>query len=133
MARYDQFFVKLMVTEELGLPEADSNMKLIYDAMAMTISFIIMGTLPLIVYIIDMKYPIYDKESNSNPENNQNQEYLFIISSTVCCMSLFLLGSLKCRYSMLTWYYSGFETVLTGSISGITAYTIATLVKLYTD
>jgi VIT1/CCC1 family predicted Fe2+/Mn2+ transporter len=116
MAQYEEFFVNLMVTEELGvqLPE-DNDAKLLTDAFIMAIAFAFFGSLPLIVYSF----------GQLDIANDQN---MFYAAGTITAFLVFILGSMKSSFSSVFWVYSGIETVLVAGASSAVAYALGSVI-----
>lgn len=116
MAEYEQFFINLMVTEELGLqlPEEDDT-SLLKDAVVMFLSFTSFGALPLVAYCF-------------GPLQWFDDEHLFILSLACTGIALFLLGAVKALFSSAHWFYSGMETFLLGATCAGVAYGIGAAV-----
>ena len=89
MAEYEDFFIDLMVTEELGLnlPDEDEA-SLLKDAFAMFISFLLFGSFPLVPFFLG-PFDIFDADS------------LIVTAFIFTGISLFALGAFKSsfRYS----------------------------------
>ena len=117
MAKYETFFIRLMLTEELGFQPPETNRALFNNSLTMLLSFCVFGTLPLVIYMIGM----------SNVSYTSHQ--LLVGSSLIGTCTLFILGMIKSRYSILSWYYSGFET----SFLGICCAAIAYLIGYYVN
>jgi VIT1/CCC1 family predicted Fe2+/Mn2+ transporter len=86
MAEYEDFFIDLMVTEELGLslPNEDEA-SLLKDAFAMFLSFLLCGTFPLLPFFLG-PFDIMDLDS-------------LILAAFVCTgISLFSLGAFKSTF-----------------------------------
>ena len=117
MAQYENFFVNLMVSEELGLqlPE-DNDASLLTDAFVMAVSFALIGAMPLLVYGMGMFGIFSDHE-------------LFLIASVLMAVLMFVLGAMKSCFSEVFWIFSGFEAVIIALICAGVAYSTGSLVK----
>jgi len=117
MSKYQEFFVDIMMCEELQLkvPTEDDNP---YKDGAVTfLSFLVFGMMPLLGYII---VPLATPDASSQ-----------VLFATACVMTLavlFGLGSFKSRFSSHTWYHSGFEFLGLGGSVAATSYFIGLLV-----
>jgi len=119
MAKYENFFVGLMVAEELGLqlPEDDDAI-LITDAIVMFISFAVFGSIPILIHCLGSLNILTD-------------ETLFVISMSLSMSIMFILGSVKSSFSSANWIYSGFESLIIGILCAVVSYLIgATLVNM---
>ena len=112
MAKYEAFFVQLMLTEELGHQLPESNCALIKNSLTMLLSFCIFGSLPLTAYILGIIYP----------ELSSHQQ--LVRAGVIGMITLFALGVIKSKYSILTWYYSGVETMILGICCAAVAFAI---------
>lgn len=101
-------WVKTMLAEEYGLP---SEVRSPFIAAVMTLSsFIACGLIPLVPYLF--------KTDNS-----------FAVSSVMTGITFFLIGSIKSKWSTASWYRSGLETFLVGSLAAVLAYGVGILLK----
>jgi vacuolar iron transporter family protein len=86
MAEYEDFFVDLVVTQELGLQLSDEDeFGLIQDSAIMFLSFALCGAIPLFPFLLGP----FDIISDTN------MSYLSCGISVIC---LFLLGALKSSF-----------------------------------
>ncbi|KAL7500543.1 hypothetical protein ACHAWT_008364 [Skeletonema menzelii] len=119
MAKYKDFFVDVMMAEELQLqvPEEDHKVESMKEGVAMFCAFASFGSLPLLGYvIIPATFP-------SLPE-----EMLFTAACAVTGVVLFLMGSVKSIFSASHWFVCGMETFLLGGACATLAYTIGQFV-----
>lgn len=121
MAQYENFFVGLMVSEELGLqiPEND-DLELFTDALVMFVSFCLFGALPIIFYLFGFMQMLFDHD-------------LYILSSSLSLLIISGLGMVKSTFSSASVYYSGFEAlsmgIIAASISYVTGALLANLIN----
>lgn len=86
MAEYEDFFIDLMVTEELGLSLPDEDeASLLKDAFAMFVSFLLFGTFPLVPFFLG---PFDIMEDNN----------LIMLSFFCTGVALFSLGAFKSTF-----------------------------------
>ena len=118
MAQYENFFVNLMVSEELGLqlPE-DDDASLLTDAFMMVLSFAIIGILPILLYLAG--YFI----------TNINERLLYVIALGITGIMLFTLGAMKSCFSSVFWVYTGFEALLVGMSCAGVSYVIGSYMR----
>lgn len=86
MAEYEDFFIDLMVTEELGLTLPDEDeASLLKDAFAMFVSFLLFGTFPLVPFFL-------------GPFDIVSLDHLIIAAFLCTAISLFCLGAFKSTF-----------------------------------
>lgn len=110
LATYEDIFVGLMLSEELGLqvPNEDDAM-LLTDAFIMFLSFAALGICPLIILCL-------------GPMNLFSDQDLFYIAIFISLVILFILGSMKSSFSTSSWIYSGLESLILGAICSFLAF-----------
>jgi VIT1/CCC1 family predicted Fe2+/Mn2+ transporter len=84
--------------------------KPIYHGMVTFISFILFGSIPLVLFIILNKYY----------KNN-----LYILLLSVMTIAFFFLGTLRSYYTKEKWWYTGGRTALFGNGTAISAYLLS--------
>ena len=111
MAQYENFFVGLMVSEELGLqiPEDDNDSALLTDAFIMFFSYACFGFLPLLAYLA-VGVEVLDGDQ------------VFYVATSIALGLLVILGMIKSSFCSSFWLYSAFETLFLGIVSGCAAY-----------
>jgi vacuolar iron transporter family protein len=120
MAKYKDFFVDLMMQQELELqvPEDDHVQESVKEGCIMFASFATFGALPLLGYvIIPTFFPHLD------------QSALFASACFVTGIVLFFMGSIKSWFSAQNWFRSGMETLMLGGACATVAYTVGQLVN----
>jgi len=118
MSEHRDFFIDVMMVEELGLqvPDEDENPWL--DGFITFCSFIFFGFFPLLGYCV---FPF------AFPDLSAHTLFLIACFSSGC--TLFMLGAVKSMFSVKTWYQSGFEMLAIGSVVCLIAYGIGALAK----
>ena len=101
-------WVRTMLTEEYGLPHEARSPWL--AALSTFSAFVVCGLAPLIPFLIDLR----------------NQFRLSIILTGAV---FFTIGSVKSRWSTVSWWRSGFSTLLVGGIAAILAYAVGVVLK----
>jgi len=120
MAKYESFFVDVMMQQELELqvPEDNHVEQSMKEGFMMFCSFAFFGTAPLLGYtIIPWLFPDLDST------------VLFKCACGVTALVLFLLGSIKSNFSRTSWFLSGCETLILGGTCATVAYTIGFFVN----
>jgi VIT1/CCC1 family predicted Fe2+/Mn2+ transporter len=118
MAKYKEFFIDIMMIEELALkvPSPDDNPY--KEGLVTFVSFLVFGLMPLLGYIA---VPLIWPQVSSNS--------LFYVSCVLTMAVLFLLGTFKSRFSASTWLKCGLEFLTLGSAAALTAYFIGVFVN----
>lgn len=120
MAKYEDFFVDVMMQQELELqvPEEDHVEQSMKEGFVMFCSFAFFGAAPLLGYtVIPWLFP------------HLEPEILFKCACAVTALVLFFLGSIKSNFSRSNWFMSGFETLVLGGTCATVAYTIGYFVN----
>ena len=105
----EEKWIEMMLQEEYGLPQnIRSPLK---AAMATYLSFLICGAVPLIPFFLSFIL----------------KEKSFTFSTIGTFMVFFLIGSLKSKWSIYSWWKLGLQTLLLGSLTAISAYFIGNL------
>lgn len=107
-------WVHAMMVEELGLVKDDSNP--LYNALATFASFLLAGSLPLLIYLVGLFTPIAPDTA-------------FAVSILLSALALFGLGAAKVFVTRLNPLRSGMEMFLVGGVAAVVAYTIGALLK----
>ncbi|CEM32012.1 unnamed protein product [Vitrella brassicaformis CCMP3155] len=119
MSRYKDFFVKVMMVEELGLTPPDGLASPVKSGLIMCVAFVLFGSVPLVVYGALLSTPI-------SPTDN------FIICCACTALTLFLLGMAKGSFIKQGRVMSGLKMVLNGAIATAAGYSIAILIRYLT-
>jgi VIT1/CCC1 family predicted Fe2+/Mn2+ transporter len=116
MSKYPEFFINVMMVEELGLqvPAEDDNPW--SDGFITFCSFVFFGIFPLLTYVI---FPSFVKDELT----------LFIIACVLTGIMLFILGALKSNFTTSPWWKSGTEMFLFGGLTAAVAYILGWTVK----
>ena len=120
MAKYADFFVDVMMAEELQLqvPEEDHKWESMKEGLVMFLSFAAFGSLPLMGYVI---IPTFFPELG--------EETLFTSACAVTGIVLFIMGCVKSMFSTTNWFVSGMETFMLGGACATLAYVIGQYVE----
>ena len=122
MAKYEEFFVDIMMKEELSLPvpSEEDTLESLKDGIAMFLAFALFGMLPLACYILaGMLAPSLDVTS------------LFSVACVATVISLFALGAFKARFHDKRYLYAGVETVLLGGACAAVSYFVGRAVSQF--
>lgn len=103
-----QRWVRTMLTEEYGLPQEVRPPLL--AAVSTFSAFIICGLAPLVPFIF-------------------GAQRAFLLSMILTGAVFFLIGSIKSKWSMSSWWRSGLETLLVGAMAASLAYAAGIVLK----
>jgi VIT1/CCC1 family predicted Fe2+/Mn2+ transporter len=101
-------WVSTMLTEEYGLPLSERSP--VHAALGTFAAFLMCGLVPLLPYLVGPG--ILDRAQ------------AFGWTVTLTCVTFFAIGSIKSRWSMVSWWRSGSETLLIGLAAAVIAYAI---------
>jgi VIT1/CCC1 family predicted Fe2+/Mn2+ transporter len=107
-------WVNAMMIEELGMLRDEANP--LAKALATFLSFVLAGSLPLLVYLVGLAVPVAP-------------ETAFPISVALSAAALFGLGAAKVFVTGLNPVRSGLEMLLVGGFAGVVAYVVGALLK----
>lgn len=116
MSKYRDFFIDVMMIEELELQvpgEDDNPWK---DGLITFGSFVVFGVVPLLGYLCFAGTSLSEME-------------LFIVAIVLTAIMLFVLGALKSTLTSQRWWASGLEILAMGSFTAGIAYVIGYLVE----
>lgn len=103
-------WLKTMLREEYGLPE---SVRFPWTAAIATfIAFIICGVVPLLPYLLSFPKP-------------------FEFACGLTGMTFFMIGSIKSRWSIYSWWRSGLTTLVVGGIAALIAFYIGYFVEIW--
>ena len=97
-----------MLTEEYGLPLSERSP--VQAAVGTFVAFLLCGLVPLLPFLVvpDML----------------GRVPAFIWSVILTAVTFFIIGSAKSRWSVVSWWRSGSETLLIGLAAAVMAYAI---------
>lgn len=107
-------WVNAMLIEERGMVKEETNP--LYNALATFLSFVIAGSVPLLIYLLGLTTPIAP-------------ETAFATSVALSALALFGLGAAKVLVTHLNPLRSGLEMLLVGGLAAIVAYVIGASLK----
>mmetsp|Transcript_11621 Transcript_11621/g.27624 ORF Transcript_11621/g.27624 Transcript_11621/m.27624 type:complete len:282 (-) Transcript_11621:94-939(-) len=116
MAKYKDFFIDIMMVEELELQVPDPDDNPMWDGMVTFGSFVLFGTVPLLGYVALATLDL-------------SVDALFGVACGLTACTLFGLGMVKSRFTKMAWWRSGLEVFLLGSATAMVAYFIGMLVE----
>ena len=107
-------WVNAMMIEELGMLKEEHNP--LYNALATFFSFVVAGSVPLLIYLVGLAVPIEAATA-------------FRWSLVLSGMALFLVGAAKVFVTRLNPIRSGLEMLFVGGLAAAVAYVIGYLLK----
>jgi VIT1/CCC1 family predicted Fe2+/Mn2+ transporter len=106
------YWTDFMMTQELELPNPEGENPF-HMALATFVSFIIFGFIPLVPYVFLAGHPS-----------------LFLVSSFATGGALALLGVLRWKVTMQSFWRSVSETLILGGAAAVVAYLVGTLFRI---
>jgi VIT1/CCC1 family predicted Fe2+/Mn2+ transporter len=107
-------WVDLMMRNEFNMTQENVDAK--KGAIATFISFILIGSIPLLGYIF-------------KPFLGLSDDNTFILTAVSTLFALFLVGTIKSRFTLRHWFVSGLETAGIGGIAASIAYLVGYLLR----
>eukprot|EP00039_Didymoeca_costata_P019651 m.338385 g.338385 ORF g.338385 m.338385 type:complete len:304 (+) comp18401_c0_seq1:115-1026(+) len=108
MAKNEEFFIDHMMVQELGMMTPDEDDSPLKQGLAMFVSFMIFGLVPLLSYLAFST--VASKDS------------LFGIAIGLTIVALFALGAFSSRFNSRSWYSSGLWVLCNGVVAASVAY-----------
>jgi VIT1/CCC1 family predicted Fe2+/Mn2+ transporter len=105
-------WIDMMLKDEYGLPMSSRNP--VRAAVCTFIAFLIIGSLPLLPFVLDWLLPAGVPEP-------------YAPSTALTASAFFLVGAAKSRFVSARWYWSGAETLLVGGAAAALAYGVGAL------
>lgn len=99
-------WISLMMAEEYGLPPVDERP--IRAALVIFGAFVVAGMFPLLPYLVGL-----------------GDAFSWSIGIAAC--TFFAIGTIKSRWSLAHWFYSGMETLLIGGVAAALAFAVGRL------
>jgi len=112
ISKYKKAWIDIMMVEELGILQ--SNGSPLKNALVTFASFCIFGFIPLLTFVLSNTIPFI-------------QAIQFQFATFLTCLTLFVLGALKTRFTGRNWIVSGLEMFIVGGIAAGSAYGIGVL------
>lgn len=117
MAKYPEFFVNLMMTEELGLQAPDDNDQTVLKGAVMFGSFASFGMLPVLGYVLTA-WVLRDAEPGSG------ETTMLIVACIVTGVTLLALGAFKAHFAHKRYFRSALETLVLGGACALLSYNV---------
>ncbi len=109
LSKYEKPWVDIIMVEQLGLIENDESP--VKNALVTFGSFVIFGSIPVIVYIAARFIPFFALHT-------------FTVAAVCTGITLFMLGALKVFFTRQRWYYAGLEMLFLGGLAALSAYIV---------
>lgn len=107
-------WVDLMMRNEFNMTQ--ENLDPIKGAISTFLSFLLVGFIPLIGYIF-------------RGVINFSDDGIFVLTSTFTLLALFIVGAVKSKFTIRSWYWSGVQTMFIGGFAASIAYAFGFLLK----
>eukprot|EP01125_Pyxidicula_operculata_P009441 TRINITY_DN3112_c0_g1_i1.p1 TRINITY_DN3112_c0_g1~~TRINITY_DN3112_c0_g1_i1.p1 ORF type:complete len:306 (+),score=90.52 TRINITY_DN3112_c0_g1_i1:72-989(+) len=126
LAKNDENFLQTMMVEELGMMPYDPEESPIKDGLITLGSYIVFGIIPLIPFVISSAIAAARGDAGASVEP-------FIASCVITGCTMFLLGAVTSRFSILPWWRSGLYIFTVGAIASVSSYFISWGVSAITE
>lgn len=97
----EERWIDFMITEEYGIAPAEPHP--FNAALATFVAFLLCGVVPLLPFLLGFSDP-------------------FMLSTAATAVTFFSIGALKSRWSLVSWWRSGLETLAIGASAAAIAY-----------
>ncbi len=108
-----KLWIETMMVEEYGLPTTERSPK--KAALGTFLAFLVCGMIPLLPFLLSPY--ILDRMSAS------------VLCALITAVTFFLIGSAKSKWSLASWWRSGFETLFIGMGAAVIAFGIGYLLR----
>ena len=112
ISQYEKSWVDIMMVEKLGLIESSESP--IKNALATFVSFVLFGSIPVLIYAIAKFIPFV-------------ATHTFFTACILPGVTLFILGALKVFFTKQSWYRAGTEMLILGGVASAAAYVVGVL------
>jgi len=116
MAKYKEFFINVMMAEELELQVPDEDDNPWIDGGVTFLSFVFFGTIPLLAFAV-----LYGLNLSLSDQ--------FLISCVLTGLALFGLGVVKSKFTKKHWTWAGVEVLSLGSCVAALAYLVGWFIE----
>lgn len=122
MSKYPEFFVNLMMTEELGLQMPDEQERVLLRAVVMFGAFASFGMLPIFGYVAASFFV-------QEVGDSQSQAHMMVAACVITSITLVALGAFKAHFAHRRYLRAAFETLLLGSACASVSYYVGQAVS----
>lgn len=119
LSKDTEFFVDIMMVEELNLMPLDEDESPIKNGMVTFASFVVFGLIPLLAYIATAN--VTEKTSGSDT--------VFIIACVLTALTLFALGAVKAKIVRQKWWLGGGNMLLVGIVTATVSFLIGLIIS----
>ncbi|MDA1060788.1 MAG: VIT1/CCC1 transporter family protein [bacterium] len=107
-------WVDLMMRNEFNMTR--ENVQPMHGAVVTFFSFLLIGFIPLVGYTF-------------SPFIDLNADQLFILTAGFTLVAMFIVGAVKSKFSVKSWFRSGLETLFIGGVAAGIAYGVGYLLR----
>lgn len=107
-------WIDTMIQEEHGITLQPVNA--VKAGLVTFVAFLLVGLIPLITFLVNWAWP-------------QTIDQPFFWSSLLTVLSFFVVGAFKGRYITHSWFWSGLETLVIGTIAALLAFGVGYLLR----
>lgn len=107
-------WVDMMMRNEFNMTE--ENINPVKGSLVTFVSFLMIGFIPLMGYTF-------------RPFLNLSDDKMFIMTALFTLTALFIVGTVKSKFSLRNWFICGFETMLIGGFAATIAYLVGYLLR----
>jgi len=116
MSKHREFFVNMMMIEELGIMPPDPSDKPALKGLVTLISFILFGCVPLTAYV--------GAVIQKGPKGMASADLIFGIACALAALTMFSLGAITSKFTIQKWWKAGLSMLLNGILAAGAAFGI---------
>eukprot|EP00161_Ancyromonas_sigmoides_P018477 TRINITY_DN5110_c0_g1_i1.p1 TRINITY_DN5110_c0_g1~~TRINITY_DN5110_c0_g1_i1.p1 ORF type:complete len:280 (+),score=100.77 TRINITY_DN5110_c0_g1_i1:59-898(+) len=114
LSKDTEFFVDIMMVEELNLMPLDESESPVKNGMVTFASFVVFGLIPLVAYLVTAETSKVAKGSDT----------VFIVACVLTALTLFALGAVKAKIVRQKWWLGGLHMLLVGIVTAAVSFLI---------
>lgn len=119
LSKYPKFWVEHMLLHEIGiLPPGEDSQAPYKSAIAMFVSFLVFGSVPIATYLIFGAFA----------DSNEVAQYGFAVACAVTILTFFILGAVKNTITENNPWLGGLQMAFQGFCAGSISYLIGSVV-----
>lgn len=116
LSKYKELFIDLMMVAELGLMPPSEEDETAKEGMVTFGSFLLYGSIPLYSYLFSL--------ISKDVSTKAGIDGVFGIAVALTAAALFMLGSVKAKFTGQVWWRSGFLMLVNGGAAAALAYLV---------